>query len=129
MNENMKIVDDFAYFFLISCWTELDEGSQKDLMINLEIVLESPTTPPEILTTLLNLAEFMEHEEKPLPFTIKLGEKAEKCHAYAKALYYKEEEFSTSPSSTVETLISLNNQLGQPSAAIGILKYPDYSQS
>jgi FKBP12-rapamycin complex-associated protein len=89
----------------------------------LEIALESPSTPPEILTTLLTLAEFMEHEEKPIQFGIKLGEKAEKCHAYAKALYYKEEEFVISPASTVEALISLNNQLGQPSAAIGILKY------
>jgi FKBP12-rapamycin complex-associated protein len=36
--------------------------------------------------TLLNLAEFMEHNDKPLPIDIrKLGTLAEKCHAYAKA--------------------------------------------
>lgn len=45
---------------------------------------------------------------------------AEKCHAYAKALYYKEEEFLQQPhTNTVESLISLNNALGQPRAAEG----------
>lgn len=36
----------------------------------------------------------MEQDEKPLPIDIKtLGQLAEKCHAYAKALHYKEIEF------------------------------------
>lgn len=52
-----------------------------------------------------------------------LGALAEKCHAYAKALHYKELEFKTSPESCVEALISINNQLRQPEAAIGILTY------
>ena len=52
-----------------------------------------------------------------------LGALAEKCHAYAKALHYKELEFQTSPESCVEALISINNQLRQPEAAIGILTY------
>ena len=45
--------------------------------------------------TLLNLAEFMEHNDKPLPIDIrKLGALAEKCHAYAKALHYREIELT-----------------------------------
>ena len=52
-----------------------------------------------------------------------LGALAEKCHAYAKALHYKELEFKSSPESCVESLISINNQLRQPEAAIGILVY------
>lgn len=52
-----------------------------------------------------------------------LGALAEKCHAYAKALHYKELEFKTSPELCVEALISINNQLRQPEAAIGILTY------
>lgn len=33
----------------------------------------------------------MEHDDKPLPIDIRtLGSLAEKCHAYAKALHYKE---------------------------------------
>ena len=50
-----------------------------------------------------------------------LGALAEKCHAFAKALHYKELEYATSPDTAVEALISINNQLRQPEAAIGIL--------
>jgi phosphatidylinositol kinase/protein kinase (PI-3 family) len=50
-----------------------------------------------------------------------LGGLAEKCAAYAKALHYKEIEFQTSPATTCEALISINNQLDLPQAAVGIL--------
>ena len=50
-----------------------------------------------------------------------LGALAEKCHAFAKALHYKEIEFQDSPATAVEALISINNQLRQPEAAIGVL--------
>ena len=54
----------------------------------------SPNLPSEVLQTLLNLAEFMEHDEKPLPIDIRaLGALAANCQAYAKALHYKELEF------------------------------------
>lgn len=55
-----------------------------------QAALASPTIPPEIVTALLNLAEFMEHDDKRLPLdTRTLGALAEKCHAFAKALHYK----------------------------------------
>ena len=73
---------------------------------------------------LLNLAEFMEHDEKPLPIDIRtLGALARQCHAYAKALHYKEMEFQTSPHTAIEELIVINNKLGQREAAVGILKH------
>lgn len=50
-----------------------------------------------------------------------LGALAEKCHAFAKALHYKELEYASSADTAVEALISINNQLRQPEAAIGIL--------
>lgn len=60
------------------------------LPCSLEAALASPTIPPEIVTSLLNLAEFMEHDDKRLPLdTRTLGALAEKCHAFAKALHYK----------------------------------------
>eukprot|EP00887_Chlorella_sp_A99_P006163 scaffold3.g6163.t1 len=106
----------------VSCWSELDEHMQEQLVRSLEAALASPTIPPDIVTTLLNLAEFMEHDEKALPLdTRTLGALAEKCHAYAKALHYKELEFQTSPHTAVEALISINNHLRQPDAAVGIL--------
>ena len=66
----------------------------------------------------------MEHDDQPLPIDIrKLGRLAEKCRVYAKALHYKEIEFQMRPSATIEALISINNQLGQPEAARGILLF------
>ena len=52
--------------------------------------LEAPEIPPEILHTLLNLAEFLEHNQDPLPMPIThklLGDLAEKNHAYAKVWF------------------------------------------
>jgi serine/threonine-protein kinase mTOR len=72
----------------VSCWLEIDEQSQRELVRSLEAALASPSIPPEIVTALLNLAEFMEHNERPLPLdTRTLGALAEKCHAYAKVRF------------------------------------------
>jgi len=126
----------------VSCWTELYDqyqvgipvaasgvccclsSYQEELVRSIECALISPHIPPEILQILLNLAEFMEHDDKALPIDIRtLGMYAAKCHAYAKALHYKELEFLQEPqSSVIEALISINNQLQQSDAAIGILR-------
>ena len=112
----------------LSCWTELNDQRKDNLIQNLQIALR-PSTPAEILQILLNLAEFMQREGVPLPLLQDerkaqptLGHLAERCHAYAKALHYKEIEFKTSPQDTIESLISINNELQQPEAAVGILK-------
>lgn len=116
----------------VSCWTELYEQYQEELLKSLETALTSPHLPPEILQVLLNLAEFMEHDDKALPIDIRtLGMYAAKCHAFAKALHYKELEFEEEKTpSTVEALIYINNQLQQSDAAVGILrnaqKYRDF---
>ncbi|KAA8545737.1 hypothetical protein F0562_020812 [Nyssa sinensis] len=116
----------------VSCWSQLNETSQKQLVRSLEMAFSSPNIPPEILATLLNLAEFMEHDEKHLPIDIRLlGALAEKCRAFAKALHYKEMEFEgphskkmdANPVAVVEALIHINNQLHQHEAAVGILTY------
>ncbi len=51
----------------VSCWGELDEAAQEALVRSLEAALASPSIPPDTVTALLNLAEFMEHDEKALP--------------------------------------------------------------
>uniref|UniRef100_A0A5B7BS83 Serine/threonine-protein kinase TOR n=1 Tax=Davidia involucrata TaxID=16924 RepID=A0A5B7BS83_DAVIN len=116
----------------VSCWSQLNETSQKQLVRSLEMAFSSQNIPPEILATLLNLAEFMEHDEKHLPIDIRLlGALAEKCRAFAKALHYKEMEFEgarskkmdANPVAVVEALIHINNQLHQHEAAVGILTY------
>jgi FKBP12-rapamycin complex-associated protein len=107
----------------VSCWGELYDQFQDELVRSLAIALTSTTVPPKIQTILLNLAEFMEHDEKPLPIDIRtLGQYASKCHAYAKALHYKEMEFISEPlTNTIESLITINHQLQHPDSAIGIL--------
>ncbi|KAK4993720.1 phosphatidylinositol kinase-related protein kinase tor1 [Elasticomyces elasticus] len=108
----------------ISCWTELYEQYQEELVRSIETALTSPHIPPEILQILLNLAEFMEHDDKALQIDVRtLGMYAGKCHAFAKALHYKELEFNVEQNaSAVEALISINNQLQQTDAAFGILR-------
>ncbi|MBW0475655.1 hypothetical protein O181_015370 [Austropuccinia psidii MF-1] len=107
----------------VSCWTELYDRYQIELVAAIQTALSSPTIPPEITQTFLNLAEFMEHDEKVLPIRIStLGMYAQKCHALAKALHYKEIEAFTEPTAdTLESLIQINQHLQQPDSAQGVL--------
>ncbi|KDR80665.1 hypothetical protein GALMADRAFT_222261 [Galerina marginata CBS 339.88] len=107
----------------LSCWGELYDQYQEDLVRAIEFAITSTTAPSELIHRLLNLAEFMEHEEKPLPIEHRtLGEYAMKYMAYAKALHYKElEYFSESSPAVIEALISINTRLQQHDAAWGTL--------
>ncbi|KAF0036725.1 hypothetical protein F2P81_012037 [Scophthalmus maximus] len=97
----------------LSCWSELSEDQQDELIRSIELALTSQDIA-EVTQTLLNLAEFMEHSDKgPLPLRddngiVLLGERAAKCRAYAKALHYKELEFQKGASPLIlESLIRL----------------------
>ncbi|KAI6164648.1 phosphatidylinositol 3-kinase [Pisolithus thermaeus] len=107
----------------ISCWTELYDQYQEGLVRSIEQAITSPFAPSELIHRLLSLAEFMEHEEKPLPIEHRtLGEYAMRFHAYAKALHYKELEFFTETSpNIIEALIGINTKLQQHDAAWGTL--------
>ena len=114
----------------VSCWSELYDQYQHELTGAIQIALASPTMPADITQALLNLAEFIEHDDKRLPIPIAtLGSYALKCRAYAKALHYKELEVMESPSqSTIEELIKINNHLQQPDVSVGILRYAERTQ-
>ncbi|KAF5387292.1 hypothetical protein D9757_005800 [Collybiopsis confluens] len=107
----------------MSCWVELYDQYQEDLIRSIETAISAPAAPSELIHRWLNLAEFMEHEEKPLPIEHRtLGEYALKYLAYAKALHYKELEYYSEPSpSTIEALITINTRLQQHDAAWGTL--------
>ncbi|KAH9605868.1 hypothetical protein KSS87_023466 [Heliosperma pusillum] len=100
---------------------------------SIELLRESPSPALRTCARHAQLqAEFMEHDERPLPIDIRLlGALAEKCRAFAKALHYKEMEFEgahsrnmdADPVAVVEALIHINNQLHQHEAAVGILTY------
>ena len=109
----------------VSCWTELYEKYQEDLVRAIEMAFDSSEIPDSVVHMLLNLAEFMEHSDKALPINIRLlGDRAYKFHSYAKALHYKEAEFlsETSPA-IIESLIDINTKLRQSDAAFGALTY------
>jgi hypothetical protein len=110
----------------LAIWPELHKESEDHVVHCIESALMSPSLPPEILQTLLNLAEFMDHDDNPLRDDLVplLGKLAENAHAYAKALHYRELEVRSTPSvEVVEALIKVNNKLNQPEAAVGMLKY------
>jgi FKBP12-rapamycin complex-associated protein len=96
----------------------------------------------ETMQALLNLAEFMEHDDKILPIPMRvLGGYAMRCHAFAKALHYKElegladlqpevrgpgldsDDSAGRSEQILESLVSINQQLQQPDTAEGILIY------
>lgn len=107
----------------VSCWHELSEQYQDSLVRALQTAFKSTTIPSEILQYLLNLAEFMEHDVEALPISLSiLAELAQKGHAYAKALHYRELEFGSNPAACFETLININKKLDQYEAAAGLLK-------
>ncbi|EIW52012.1 atypical/PIKK/FRAP protein kinase [Trametes versicolor FP-101664 SS1] len=108
----------------LSCWGELYNQYQDDLVKSIESAITSSTAPSALVHQLLNLAEFMERQNEPLPIENQtLGECAMKFHAYAKALHYKELEFFSGSSSTIiDSLITINSNLQQHDAAWGTLR-------
>lgn len=53
----------------VSCWSELNEDQQDELIRSIELALTSQDIA-EVTQTLLNLAEFMEHSDKVRLFPI-----------------------------------------------------------
>jgi len=93
------------------CWKNLSSPYRINLVHALKTAYVAKDVSPEILQALLNLAEFMEHDPLPIEIPV-LAELALKCRAYAKALHYKEQEYSLGGSnSCVEALISINRKL------------------
>ena len=55
----------------------------------------------------------MQHDKEGLQIdNSTLGDLAERCMAYAKALYFRELEFETASEKTVESLIELYQNVG-----------------
>ena len=103
------------------CWSELSDHYRADLVQSLKAAFNADPSP-EILQTLLNLAEYAERDGIPggLPIEIDvLAELALKCRSYAKALHYKEREHELGGGGhCIEDLITINRKLDLPG------KYP-----
>ena len=101
------------------CWQELSEQYRNSLIQSLKTAFFADASP-EILQTLLNLAEYAERDGIPggLPIEIDvLAELALKCRSYAKALHYKEREHELGGGGNcIEDLITINRKLDLPGA-------------
>lgn len=110
----------------VSCWRQMHDNDKRQIMTNFQKAILHPSHTNQVLQTILNLAEFMELDENgdiKLFSSRTLAKIAENCNAYAKALYYWEQEFDNNPRETIEQLIQTNYGLQQPEAAEGILEY------
>ena len=85
----------------LSCWTPpsdedgLSDSARREVVHILLRALQSPTMPINLTQAILNLFEYMEHDERPLPASVEfLAQTAFRCGAFAKALRYKEGEYA-----------------------------------
>ena len=118
------IATDLYNLAFVFCWKRLVDKEKEFIFQVFYRAITSDSAPTIILQTILNLAEFMEHEGNTLPMdSATMAKLAEHCHSYAKALYYREMQFQSDATNTTESLISINYGLGQPEAANGILSY------
>ncbi|KAJ2746135.1 phosphatidylinositol kinase- protein kinase tor1 [Coemansia sp. BCRC 34301] len=109
----------------VSCWTELSGQYQVEIVASLQEAASDPSVPADVLQTILSLAGYMERDEKQIPIDLKLlGHYANRCHALAKELHYKESEWTLEKNyETIEKLIQLNQDLDLPDSAVGMLNY------
>lgn len=113
----------FPVVFL-SCWVFLSACGKRDLSHCIAKALASAYTSPRDLHQLLNLSEAMSLQGEELPIDLDIFMRAtERCHAYAKALRYKELHGFAHPESSIEPLMSAYYSLQQKDAALGVLTY------
>ena len=118
------IIELYNYAFFLAYINNNDQNKIR-ITNDLKKALENPKTPNEILLTILNLAEFIERRNVNMIFFdyYQFGEVAYKCRAFAKALYYKENNFLIKNDfDDIEDLIELYYELKLPESAIGLLK-------
>jgi FKBP12-rapamycin complex-associated protein len=123
-NVNPNISKDLFNISFAMIWSQFNDSQKCSVIQNIEQTISNPNVPMSVLKTILNLAEFMEHDNQGLQLDItSMANLAEKCNAHAKALYYREFEFHFCPDESIESLISLYSNLGQPEAASGMLVF------
>ena len=105
------LAQDLYCIAFLSCWRQMYPDEKKSILDSFQTAKSAPSKTIQVLQQILNLAEFMELDESEdiKLFSAKtLAIIAEDCNAYAKALYYWEQEFENSPRDTVEKLIQTN---------------------
>ena len=118
------IIELYNYGFY-SIYINMSEKNKMILINNLKKALNNAKTPNDILLNILNLSEFFERRNIRLQFINykSFGNIAYKCRAFAKALYYKENDFIIRKDfEHFEDLLELYYELKHPESAIGLMK-------
>jgi FKBP12-rapamycin complex-associated protein len=133
-NTYPPIAQELFHIAFYCIWNELFSSTMSYVIVDaplvsgIEMALQSPELPKNIMISLLNLMEFMDIHDLPLPIDIRvLARQAQSANMFAKCLRYRELEFNsknTKPSiECVDSLITVCNQLGLSDRAIGILRH------
>uniref|UniRef100_A0A8L8JYL6 Serine/threonine-protein kinase TOR n=1 Tax=Heligmosomoides polygyrus TaxID=6339 RepID=A0A8L8JYL6_HELPZ len=133
-DQHQHLAKDLFNAAFMSVWTELTEELQDRLTESLLTALET-SNHPDVIQTILNLAEFMDHSERgPLPIAYdRLGKSAEQTKAYAKALRYKELQIHKHlnrggdglTTEDCQALITYANKLNVQEEAAGVVRYAE----
>ena len=118
------VIELYNYGFF-SIYTNMSDKNKAILINNLHKALSNSKTPNDILLNILNLSEFFERRNVHLKFIDykQFGNIAYKCRAFAKALYYKENDFiMRNDFDHFENLLELYYELKHPESAFGLLK-------
>ncbi len=125
----------------LSCWTPpsnadgLSDSARREIVHILTRALQSSTMPVNLTQSILNLFEYMEHDERPLPASVEfLAQTAFRCGAFAKALRYKEGEYAVIMRSNCNRaaqgslagnlgLLAIYEKLGHDESARGTAKH------
>ncbi|ELP86268.1 serine/threonine protein kinase TOR1, putative [Entamoeba invadens IP1] len=138
-NTNSPIARDLFNCAFHSYFIMLKENKKNEILDDMKMVITQPSVSHEVVALVLNLAEFLEHEELIKPIK-EFGDCASKIGAYAKSLRAKEnalknengekevkrretigEDDTPVKQKMYEELIGLNNQLQRKDAASGLI--------
>jgi hypothetical protein len=124
------VIELYNYGFF-AIYENMSENNKMILINYLIKAASNNKTPNDILLSILNLSEFFERRNVHLQLINykQFGNIAYRCRAFAKALYYKENEFlRRNDFEHFEELIELYYELKYPESAIGLLKLAEKSK-
>ena len=119
-----QIINELYNSAFYSLWKECEESQRNTLGNNLQKIIKHKKTPRNISLIILNLIEFInkeENEEIDIDDFEQFGNTAYACQAYAKALFYVENDYIKNDSTDdLIKLINLYINLGLSESALGI---------
>ena len=121
-----QIINELYNSAFYSLWKECEETQRIILGNNLQIIIQQEKIPKNIALIILNLIEFInkeENEEIELADFNQIGNIAYSCQAFAKALFYVENDYINNDSTDdLIKLINLYINLGLSESALGIYR-------